>query len=50
MPSMLIVDDDLRLRKLVLTYAQMEDYQCREAESGEQALALLRGRRPTLSF
>lgn len=42
MPSMLIVDDDLHLRKLVLTYAQMENYQCREAESGERALALLR--------
>ena len=42
MPSMLIVDDDLHLRKLVLTYAQMENYQCREAENGEQALALLR--------
>ena len=44
MPSMLIVDDDLHLRKLVLTYAQMENYQCREAENGEQALALLRER------
>lgn len=42
MPSMLIVDDDFRLRKLVLTYAQMENYQCREAESGDQALSLLR--------
>lgn len=42
MPNMLIVDDDLHLRKLVLTYAQMENYQCREAENGEQALSLLR--------
>lgn len=42
MPSMLIADDDLHLRKLVLTYAQMENYQCREAENGEQALAMLR--------
>lgn len=33
MPSMLIVDDDLLLSKLVLTYAQMENYQCREAEA-----------------
>ncbi|WP_366926298.1 response regulator transcription factor [uncultured Intestinimonas sp.] len=39
---MLIVDDDLHLRKLVLTYAQMEQFQCREAESGAQALELLR--------
>lgn len=39
------------LRKLVLTYAQMENYQCREAENGEQALALCSGkRRPTSSF
>jgi len=36
---MLIVDNDLHLRKLVLTYAQMENYQCREAESGDQALS-----------
>ena len=42
MPSMLIVDDDLHLRKLVLTYAQMEQFQCREAETGEQALEILR--------
>nr|WP_295635304.1 response regulator transcription factor [uncultured Intestinimonas sp.] len=42
MPTMLIVDDDLHLRKLVLTYAQMEQFQCREAESGAQALELLR--------
>lgn len=42
MPKMLIVDDDVHLRKLVLTYAQMENFQCREAESGRQALELLR--------
>ena len=42
MPSMLIVDDDLHLRKLVLTYAQMEQFQCREAETGAQALDILR--------
>ena len=42
MPTMLIVDDDLHLRKLVLTYAQMDQFQCREAESGAQALELLR--------
>lgn len=33
MPNMLIVDDDLHLRKLVLTYAQMGNFQCREVES-----------------
>ena len=32
MPNMLIVDDDLHLRKLVLTYAQMGNFQCREVE------------------
>ena len=41
MPQMLIVDDDIHLRKLVLTYAQMENFQCREAESGDRALELL---------
>lgn len=41
MPKMLIVDDDIHLRKLVLTYAQLENYQCREAENGQQALDLL---------
>ena len=42
MASMLIVDDDLYLRKLVLTYAQLEQFDCREAENGAQALELLR--------
>ncbi|MCI8531600.1 MAG: response regulator transcription factor [Lachnospiraceae bacterium] len=42
MPRMLIVDDDIHLRKLILTYAQLEDFQCREAETSEQALKLLR--------
>lgn len=36
---MLIIDDDLHLRKPVLTYTQMENYQCRGAENGERALA-----------
>ena len=31
MPSTLLADDDFHLRKLVLTYAQMENYQCRAA-------------------
>ena len=38
MPRILITDDDLHLRKLVLTYAQLEGHQCDEAESGEEAL------------
>ncbi|MDE7244367.1 MAG: response regulator transcription factor [Oscillospiraceae bacterium] len=42
MPKMLIVDDDIHLRKLVLTYAQLDNYQCQEAESASQALAKLR--------
>lgn len=42
MPSMLIVDDDPHLRKLVRTYAQLEQFQCREAEDGQRALELLR--------
>ena len=42
MPRMLIVDDDIYLRKLVLTYAQLENFQCSEAENSSQALELLR--------
>ncbi len=42
MPRMLIVDDDFYLRKLVLTYAQLEDFQCSEAENSSQALELIR--------
>lgn len=41
MSRLLIVDDDLHLRKLILTYAQLEDFQCREAENSTQALKLL---------
>ena len=29
-----IVDDDLHLRKLVRTYAQLEQFQCEEAVNG----------------
>ena len=42
MPKLLITDDDLHLRKLVLTYAQMEGYLCEEAENGFIALEKLR--------
>lgn len=38
---LLIVDDDLHLRKLVRTYAQLEQFQCEEASSGQEALKLL---------
>lgn len=41
MSKMLIVDDDIHLRKLVLTYAQLEDFQCSEAGDSRQALELL---------
>lgn len=40
MQKLLIIDDDLHLRKLVLTYAEMEGYRCEEAENGKQALEL----------
>lgn len=43
MPRLLITDDDLHLRKLVLTYAQLEGYQCTEAKNGFEALEKLRG-------
>lgn len=42
MPKLLITDDDIRLRKLVLTYAQLEGYLCEEAENGFAALEKLR--------
>lgn len=41
MERMLIVDDDIHLRKLVTTYARQANYQCLEASNGSQALALL---------
>lgn len=41
MPRLLITDDDLHLRKLVRTYADLEGYQCEEAEDGPSALAAL---------
>lgn len=37
---MLIVDDDMHLRKMILTYAQLEGFQCFEAENGNRALEL----------
>lgn len=39
MKRMLIVDDDVHLRALVKTYAQLDDFQCSEAENGSQAVA-----------
>lgn len=41
MSTMLIVDDDLHLRRLILTYAQLENFQCTEAEDSIQALHLI---------
>lgn len=41
MPKMLIADDDIHLRKLVLTYAELEGFQCKEAESARQAIDLV---------
>jgi two-component system response regulator ResD len=41
MAKMLIIDDDIHLRKLVLTYADLEGFQCKEAESAQQALEIL---------
>ncbi|MEO1771577.1 hypothetical protein JZO67_003558 [Enterococcus sp. 665A] len=32
MKKMLIVDDDKHVRTLVRTYAELEDFSCREAE------------------
>ena len=41
MPKLLIVDDDIHLRKLVLTYAKLEGLECEEAENGHKALEKL---------
>jgi len=38
MPRILIVDDDMHLRKLVLTYGEMDGYTCEEAENAALAL------------
>ena len=38
MKKMLIVDDDAHLRKLVRTYAELEDFQCTEAEDAQEAV------------
>ena len=42
MPRLLITDDDLHLRRLVRTYADMEGYQCEEADCGAAAIEALR--------
>ena len=42
MPRLLITDDDLHLRRLVRTYADMECYQCEEADCGAAAIEALR--------
>lgn len=36
--KLLIIDDDIHLRKLILTYAELEGYQCEEVENGEKAI------------
>lgn len=43
MSSILIVDDDIKLRKLVKTYAEFENMACDEAETGTVALQKLEG-------
>jgi two-component system response regulator ResD len=37
-PKLLIVDDDVHLRKLVLTYAEIDNFKCEEAECGQEAI------------
>lgn len=41
MAKLLIVDDDIRLRKLVRTYGEVEHYECDEAADGLAALEKL---------
>lgn len=42
MPRILIVDDDMHLRKLVLTYAELDGLKCEEAENGQSAIEKLK--------
>lgn len=42
MPRLLITDDDLHLRRLVRTYADIEGYQCEGADCGAAAIEALR--------
>jgi DNA-binding NarL/FixJ family response regulator len=44
--SVLVVDDDPGFRELVLTLCRRAGYDCREAETGEEALATARRERP----
>ena len=48
MPSVLIVDDDRALRTLMRAYLEQESISVIEAESGEEALALIDKIAPTL--
>lgn len=41
MAKLLIVDDDIRLRRLVKTYGEVEQYECEEAADGLSALEKL---------
>jgi DNA-binding response OmpR family regulator len=42
MPKILVVDDDIHLRKLVLTYAELDNFQCEEAETGNEAITKIK--------
>lgn len=42
MPRILIVDDDMHLRKLVLTYSELDGFKCEEAENGQSAIEKLK--------
>ena len=44
MAKLLIVDDDIRLRKLVRTYGEVEHYECEEAADGQIGRASCRER------
>lgn len=42
MTRILIVDDEPRIRKLIKTYAELENLECEEADCGQTALDMLR--------
>jgi DNA-binding response OmpR family regulator len=41
MPKLLIIDDDIHLRKLVRTYAELEGFSCVDAENANMALEII---------
>lgn len=48
LPRMLVVDDDAKIRHLVVSYLRSEGWEVAEADDGEGAVRMVRERRPDL--